>query len=98
MISSPASSANRYRVSFGQNVFIENRTGPAARSASTWRSRVAPDGYSVLVTNDNVAAAPHVLRLNVDFLKELMPVALLGRQPQAFAVHPSLTGVNSMPI
>ncbi len=30
------------------------------------------------------------LRLNVDFLKDLMPVSLLGRQPQVLAVHPSL--------
>src|SRR5581483_11250473 len=33
--------------------------------------------------------APHVMRLNVDYLKELMPISLLGRQPQALAVHPS---------
>src|SRR5207249_3823442 len=56
----------------------------------------APDGYSVLLTNDNVASAPHVLRLNIDFLTELMPVCLLGRQPQALAVHPSLTTVSSV--
>jgi len=30
------------------------------------------------------------MRLNVDFLKDLMPVSLLGRQPQVLAVHPSL--------
>jgi tripartite-type tricarboxylate transporter receptor subunit TctC len=34
--------------------------------------------------------------LKVDFLKDLMPVCLLGRQPQALAVHPSLTAVNSV--
>src|SRR6185295_11969320 len=38
----------------------------------------------------------HVLRLNIDFLKDLLPVCLLGRQPQALAVHPSLTAVNSV--
>src|SRR4029079_17510924 len=81
---------------FGQNVFIENRTGAGGTLGIDMAIKSPPDGYSVLVTNDNVAAAPHVLRLNVDFLKELMPVALLGRQPQAFAVHPSLTGVNSI--
>jgi tripartite-type tricarboxylate transporter receptor subunit TctC len=36
-----------------------------------------------------------VLKLSVDFLKDLMPVSLLGRQPQVFAVHPSFE-VNSM--
>ena len=81
---------------FAQNVFVENRTGAGGTLGIDMAIKSPPDGYSVLVTNDNVAAAPHVLRLNVDFLKELMPVVLLGRQPQAFAVHPSLTGVNSI--
>jgi len=54
-----------------------------------------PDGYSLLLTNDNVASAPHVMRLNVDYLKELIPISLLGRQPQAIAVHPSFE-VNSV--
>src|SRR5947199_21547 len=36
------------------------------------------------------SVTPHVLRLNVDYLKDLMPVSLLGRQPQVLAVHPSL--------
>jgi tripartite-type tricarboxylate transporter receptor subunit TctC len=35
------------------------------------------------------------MRLNTDYLKELIPVSLLGRQPQVFAVHPSFE-VNSM--
>jgi tripartite-type tricarboxylate transporter receptor subunit TctC len=50
----------------------------------------------VLVTNDNVASAPHVMRLNVDFLQDLLPVCLLGRQPQGLAVHRSLTEVQSV--
>src|SRR5205085_4608673 len=32
----------------------------------------------------------------VDYLNELLPVATIGRQPQALAVHPSLAGVNSV--
>ena len=77
-------------------VFIENRTGAGGTIGIDTAIKSAPDGYSVLITNDNVASAPHVLRLNIDYLKELMPVCLLGRQPQALAVHPSLTTVNSV--
>jgi tripartite-type tricarboxylate transporter receptor subunit TctC len=79
-----------------QQVFIENRTGAGGTIGIDTAIKSAPDGYSVLLTNDNVASAPHVLRLNIDFLKELMPVCLLGRQPQALAVHPSLTTVNRL--
>ena len=79
-----------------QQVFIENRTGAGGTIGIDTAIKSAPDGYSVLITNDNVASAPHVLRLNIDFLKDLLPVCLLGRQPQALAVHPSLTTVNSV--
>ena len=79
-----------------QQVFVENRTGAGGTIGIDTAIKSAPDGYSVLITNDNVASAPHVLRLNIDFLKDLLPVCLLGRQPQALAVHPSLTAVNSV--
>jgi tripartite-type tricarboxylate transporter receptor subunit TctC len=80
----------------GQQVVIENRTGAGGTIGIDTAIKSAPDGYSVLITNDNVASAPHVLGLNVDFLKDLLPVAVLGRQPQALAVHPSLKDVNSV--
>src|SRR5436305_8022257 len=77
--------------SLGQQVFIENRTGGAGGTIGIDAAiKSAPDGYNFLVCNDNVASSPHVLRLNVDFVKGLMPVSLLGRQPQVLAVHPSL--------
>jgi tripartite-type tricarboxylate transporter receptor subunit TctC len=74
-----------------QQVFVENRTGGAGGTIGIDAAiKSPPDGYNFLIANDNVASAPHVLRLNVDFLKDLMPVSLLGRQPQVLAVHPSL--------
>jgi tripartite-type tricarboxylate transporter receptor subunit TctC len=79
----------------GQQVVIENRTGAGGTIGIDAAIKAAPDGYSFLLTNDNVASAPHVLELNVDFLKDLMPVSLLGRQPQVFAVHTSFE-VNTM--
>jgi len=80
----------------GQQVFVENRTGAGGTLGIELAIKSPPDGYSVLVTNDNVASAPYVLRLSVDYLNDLLPVSLLGRQPQALAVHPSLAGVNSV--
>jgi tripartite-type tricarboxylate transporter receptor subunit TctC len=75
----------------GQQIFIENRTGGAGGTIGIDAAIKSPaDGYNFLVSNDNVASSPHVLKLNVDFLKDLMPVSLLGRQPQVLAVHPSL--------
>jgi len=73
----------------GQQIFIENRTGAGGTIGIDTAIHAAPDGYTLLLTNDNVASAPHVMRLNVDYLKELIPISLLGRQPQSLAVHPS---------
>ena len=50
-------------------------------------AKSAPDGYSVLVTNDNVASAPHVLSVNTDYVKDLLPVIELSRQTLVLAVH-----------
>jgi tripartite-type tricarboxylate transporter receptor subunit TctC len=80
----------------GQQVVIENRTGAGGTIGIDTAIKSLPDGYSVLITNDNIASAPHVMRLNVDFLKDLLPVCMLGRQPQALAVHPSIGAVNSV--
>jgi tripartite-type tricarboxylate transporter receptor subunit TctC len=79
-----------------QQVFIENRTGAGGTIGIDTAIKSPPDGYSILITNDNVASAPHVMRLNIDFLNDLLPVCLLCRQPQALAVHPSLAEVNSV--
>src|SRR5258707_3759748 len=79
----------------GQQVYVENKTGAGGTIGIDTAIKSAPDGYSLLLTNDNVASAPHVMRLNVDFLKDLMPISLLGRQPQVLAVHPSFE-VNSV--
>lgn len=79
----------------GQQVFVENRTGGGGVIGIDAAIKSSPDGYTFLLSNDNVASAPHVLHLNADFLKDLMPVSLLGHQPQVLAVHPSLE-VNSV--
>ena len=79
----------------GQQVYVENRTGAGGTIGIDAAIKSPPDGYSLLVVNDNVASAPHVLVLNLDYLKDLMPVVELGRQPQCVAVHPSL-GIASL--
>ncbi len=54
-----------------------------------------PDGYTVLITNDNAASAPHIQNLAHDYTKELLPVCYLGRHGQILAAHKDL-GVSSV--
>jgi tripartite-type tricarboxylate transporter receptor subunit TctC len=81
--------------SFGQQVVIENRTGAGGTIGIETVIKSPPDGYSVLVTNDNVVSAPYVLKLANNYLKDLVPVIRLARQPLALAAHPAL-GVSSV--
>ena len=55
--------------SIGQQVYIENKLGAGGMIGIETAAKSAPDGYSVLVTNDNVASAPHVLSVNTDYVK-----------------------------
>ncbi len=73
-----------------QQIVIENRTGAGGTIGIETAIKSPPDGYSVLVTNDNVASAPHILKTGTDYLNELVPVIQLARQPLALAVHPTL--------
>jgi tripartite-type tricarboxylate transporter receptor subunit TctC len=82
---------------FGQQFFVENRTGAGGTIGMDAAMKSAPDGYTILITNDNAASAPHILRMSYDYTdaKVLTPVILIGRQPQIFAAHPSL-GVSTV--
>jgi tripartite-type tricarboxylate transporter receptor subunit TctC len=81
--------------SLGQQFVVENRTGAGGTLGMDSAMRSPPDGYTFLITNDNAASAPHILKLSYDYTKVLMPVIDIAHQPQVFAVHPTL-GVNSV--
>jgi tripartite-type tricarboxylate transporter receptor subunit TctC len=75
----------------GQQVYLENKLGAGGMIGIETAAKSPPDGYSVLVSNDNVASAPHVLRVNTDFVKDLVPVIELSRQTLVLAVLPPST-------
>jgi tripartite-type tricarboxylate transporter receptor subunit TctC len=81
--------------SIGQQVYIENKTGAGGTIGIDAAAKSAPDGYTVLIANDNLASAPHIMKVNIDYAKVLVPVIALSRQPVVFATHPSL-GVDSI--
>jgi tripartite-type tricarboxylate transporter receptor subunit TctC len=79
----------------GQQIVVENRTGAGGTIGMDAAMKSAPDGYTVLITNDNAASAPHIMGLPYDYTAELAPVCYLARQSQIMAVHGSL-GVSSV--
>ena len=80
---------------FGQQVYVENRSGANGNVGVEAAAKSAPDGYTILVTIDAVASNPHVYGTNVDPSKDLVPVIQLSRQPIVLAAHPSL-GVKAL--
>jgi tripartite-type tricarboxylate transporter receptor subunit TctC len=85
----------RMSQTIGQQVVVENRTGAGGTIGMDTAMKSAPDGYTVLITNDNAASAPHIMKLAHDYTTELMPVCYLGRHGQIMAAHVSL-GVSSV--
>jgi tripartite-type tricarboxylate transporter receptor subunit TctC len=87
--------AERLSQVFGQQVYVENKSGANGTIGIEEVARSAPDGYTVLVTIDTVASNPHVFHTNIDPSRDLSPIIQVSRQPIVLAVHPSL-GVNSL--
>jgi tripartite-type tricarboxylate transporter receptor subunit TctC len=80
---------------FGQQVYVENKSGANGTIGVEDAAKSTPDGYTILVTIDTVASNPHVFHTNIDPSKDLLPIIQISRQPIVLAAHPSL-GVNSL--
>jgi tripartite-type tricarboxylate transporter receptor subunit TctC len=85
----------RMSLTIGQQVLVENRTGAGGTVGMDAAMKSAPDGYTILITNDNAASAPHIMKLSHDYTKELVPVCYLGRHGQILAAHSSV-GVSTL--
>jgi len=53
--------------SAGQQIVVENRTGAGGTIGMDTAWKATPDGYTFLITNDNAASAPHILKLDHDY-------------------------------
>ena len=80
---------------FGQQFYIENKSGAGGNIGIEAAARSEPDGYTLLMVPVAVVARPHLSDLKVDPIKDLLPVIQLTRQPLVIAVHPSF-GVQKL--
>jgi tripartite-type tricarboxylate transporter receptor subunit TctC len=80
---------------FGQQFLVDNRSGAGGIVAMEAVAKAPPDGYTLLVTSDRLASAPHAFKLRFDPASDLAAVIVLTRQPLVLAVHNSL-GISSL--
>jgi tripartite-type tricarboxylate transporter receptor subunit TctC len=74
----------------GQPFVIENRSGAGGNLGTEAVVRAPPDGYTLLLcaSTDTINARLHD-KLNFSFIRDIAPVAGIGRGPNVLVVHPS---------
>src|SRR6201999_4214435 len=58
----------------GQQVVVENKSGANGNIGIEYVAKSAPDGYTILVGTDAVSSNPYVYKMDIDPLKDLVPV------------------------
>ena len=78
--------------SMGQQVVVDNRPGGNTLIATEIVARAAPDGHTLILQTNNLAANPTLYRgkMPFDTLKDLAPVSLVAGNPHVLVIHPSL--------
>lgn len=75
---------------WNQTVVVDNRGGAGGVIGTELGAKAAPDGYTLLMANVNLATNPSLVKkLPYDTLKDLSPVSLLATSPTVLVVTPS---------
>ena len=75
----------------GQQFVIENRPGAGTNIATEMVVRAPADGYTLLLVGAyNAINATLYEKLNVNFIRDIAPVASIGRVPLIMVVNPSV--------
>ena len=78
--------------SVGQQVVVDNRPGANTLIATEIVARAAPDGYTLILQTNNLAANPTLYRgkMTFDTLKDLAAVSLVAGNPHVLVVNPAV--------
>jgi len=75
---------------FSQPFVIENRSGAGGNVGTETVVRASPDGYTLLLVGLGAAInATLYEKLNFNFMRDIAPVAAIGRVPNVMEVNPS---------
>ncbi len=73
----------------GQTVYVENKGGGAGVPAMTEVAKAAPDGHTLILGHvGSLAVHPYIFdNLAYDVNRDFVPVTMLARVPNLFAIH-----------
>jgi tripartite-type tricarboxylate transporter receptor subunit TctC len=88
--------SERMSALLGQPFIVDARPGAGGLIATTVLAKAAPDGYTLMMVNDNHALNPFILKeVPYDSVKDFAPIGFVGRTPLVFNAHPGL-GLKSI--
>ncbi len=75
----------------GQQFIIEARPGAGGTLATAAVAKADPDGYTLMMINDNHALNPSVFKnIPYDSVKDFAPIGFVGSTPLVLAAHPTI--------
>ena len=82
---------DKLTVVLGQQFIIESRPGAGGTLATAAVARTEPDGYTLMMINDNHAVNPSVFKnIPYDSVKDFAPIGFVGSAPMALSANARL--------
>ena len=82
---------DKLTVVLGQQFIIESRPGAGGTLATAAVARAEPDGYTLMMINDNHAVNPSVFKnIPYDSLRDFAPIGFVGSAPMALSANARL--------